>query len=57
MELTFVHVCGDTCPINDREIKTSGGIGRSNEYMVPEVRCVHTNEKLKLVAVNGNRDI
>lgn len=57
MELTFVHVCGKTCPINDREIKTSGGIGRSNEYMVPEVRCLHTNEKLKLVAVNGNRDI
>lgn len=67
MQLTFEHAdCapqdslgeGTGCPIVGREISVlSTDITRANEYAVPDVRCVHTHTKLKLVAVDGDRNI
>lgn len=56
---------GTGCPIQGREIKVSPSAsswssaegGRLNEYIVPDIRCLHTNTKLKLVAVDGNRNL
>lgn len=66
MQLTFEHDClpqadgheGIGCPIAGKEIKYwSDSYGHLNVYLVPDVRCLHTNGKLKLVAVDGNRNI
>lgn len=70
MILTFEHTClpktdGQVgCPIAGREVPVNAQValsgvdyGRLNEYAVPDVRCIHTNGKLKLVAIDGNRDI
>lgn len=66
MQLTFQHDCppkdslgeGTGCPIPDREVLfSSAQTGHLNEYVVPDIRCLHTNNKLKLVAVDRNRDI
>lgn len=64
MQLTFVHDClpqndgQNGCPIAGREIDVTGSLpDRFNEYVVPDVRCMHTNSKLKLVAIDKDRDI
>lgn len=64
MQLTFVHDClpqtdgQKGCPIAGREIDVSASIpDRLNEFIVPDVRCIHTRSKLKLVAIDKDRDI
>lgn len=70
MQLTFAHDdCapqdslgeGTGCPIVGREIYYTDPVSTNrlslNEYSVPEMRCLHTNTKLKLVAVDGDRNI
>lgn len=67
MQLTFQHAdCapqdslgeGTGCPIAGRELYfTSAQSGHLNEYIVPDIRCLHTNTRLKLVAVDGDRNI
>lgn len=69
MQLTFEHDClpkaegqeGIGCPISGREVYFSTSATQEgqhlNEFIVPDARCLHTNGKLKLVAIDGNRDI
>ena len=58
MILTFVHACGESCPINDREVPAGGDFpGSSNAFVVPDLRCNFTYKKLQLVAIDGDRDI
>lgn len=64
MQLTFVHDClpqaegQKGCPIAGREVQFStDNTTHLNEYVRPDVFCVHTNFPLKVVAVDGNRDI
>lgn len=63
MILTFEHAClpqadGQRgCPIAGREIQLADGEVRLNEFVVPDVRCNHTYGPLKLVAIDGDRNI
>lgn len=62
MMLTFRHDClpqtelrPQGCPISDREVNmdTPSEYNRLNEFVVPDVRCRHTKNKLKLIALDG----